>query len=283
VRRLTRNPSAFVGLVLLCVVVLPSLVGLVATPFDPTQLDASVVFSPPSIHHPFGTDQFGRDLLSRVLAGGHITLSIGLIPIAAALVTGVSLGLVSGFSGGKLDVAIVTLIDVMLSFPAILLAMIIVAAIGGGLVPLMIAIAVAWVPLFARVARGSTLAISARPFVRAAVALGCSNSQILYRHILPNIAGPLTVLATLALGDAVLIGSALSFLGLGPPPPTPEWGGILSDSRDFISEGWWLTLFPGVAIASSVLGLNLLGDAIRDFLDPTAQVEGVVRKRRGMA
>jgi peptide/nickel transport system permease protein len=275
---LTSYPLALVGSLLLAITVIPSLVGMFVTPYDPTALDIASRVQPPSSQHLFGTDQFGHDLFSEILAGGHLTLAIGFFPILIALVVGGSIGLLGAHFGGKFDVFVVTAVDIMLSFPAVLLAMVIVASIGGGLYQLMLAIAIAWIPIFARMSRGSTLSFTSRPFVRAAVALGCRESRIVFRHLLPNIAGPMIVLATLALGDAILIGSALSFLGLGPPPPTPEWGSLLYQTSEYMSLGWWLTVFPGVAIGLLVLGFNLLGDGLRDALDPSAQVENVSLK-----
>jgi peptide/nickel transport system permease protein len=259
------------GLVLFGLVVIVSLVGMVATPSDPTAFDTAHRLSGPSPSHPFGTDQFGRDMLSRILAGGHLTLMIGLASVALALLVGGGLGAVAGFRGGVIDLGVVALMDMLLAFPAVLLALGIVAVLGPSSTNVIIAVGIANVPAFARVARASVLSVVVQPHVRAAVALGCRDRRILARHVLPNIAGPMIVLTMMTMATAILVGSTLSFLGLGAAPPTPEWGVMLSDARAYMQLGWWLTVVPGLAIAVVTLALNLLGDGLRDILDPTAR------------
>lgn len=270
-KALLRNPNGAIGLVLLTVVVAASVVGWIGTPHDPTAFDTPNRFLPPSATHPFGTDQFGRDILSRILAGGHQTLLIGLLSVALALVVGGLIGAVAGFRRGGVDLAAVTAMDILLAFPAVLLAMGIAAVLGASSRNVVIAVGIANIPAFARVARASVLSVMVRPYVRAAVALGSGNFRIFFRHVVPNIAGPMIVLTMLTTATAILVGSTLSFLGLGAAPPSPEWGVILSDARAYARLGWWLTIVPGASIAIAVLGLNLLGDGLRDVLDPTSK------------
>jgi peptide/nickel transport system permease protein len=270
-RILLRHPSGLAGLVFLGIVLIGSLIGWAATPYDPTAFSTGQRFQPPSHAHLLGTDQFGRDIFSRILAGGHLTLTIGLAAVAIALVFGGGIGAIAGFRGGKIDLAVVALMDMLLAFPAVLLALGIVAVLGASATNVIIAVGIANIPTFARVARASVLTVMVLPHVRAAVALGCRDVRIFVRHVLPNIAGPMTVLTMMSTATAILVGSTLSFLGLGAAPPTPEWGVMLSDSRAYAQLGWWLTIMPGVAIAVVVLALNLLGDALRDVLDPTSR------------
>jgi peptide/nickel transport system permease protein len=273
--RLSRHPSVVVGAVIVAGVVAMAIVGTIATPHDPTAFDSANRFTAPSGAHPFGTDQFGRDILSRILAGSHLTLLTGLLAVALSLIVGGTLGAVAGYVGGAFDLGVVALMDILLAFPAVLLALGIVAVLGPSGTNVIIAVGVANVPAFARVARASVISIRVRPYVKAAIALGCGNVRILVRHIVPNIAGPMIVLTMMSTATAILIGSTLSFLGLGAAPPTPEWGVMLSDSRAYIQLGWWLTVIPGVAVAVTVMGLNLIGDGLRDVLDPTARTRAV--------
>jgi peptide/nickel transport system permease protein len=267
-RRLGRNRSAAAGAALLGVLLVAALVGIWLTPYDPIKIDPSIRLMPPGPRHLLGTDHFGRDIFSRILAGAHLSLAIGLIAIGLALVAGVLLGLPAGYAGGWLDMVIMRAMDVLLAFPSVLLALGIVALLGASLLNVIIAVAVSSVPVFTRVVRASVLGLKSAAYVEAARVVGCSDVRIVVRHILPNILAPLIVLATLGAASAILVGSALSFLGLGPQPPTPEWGAILSEARNYIRLGWWLTIFPGTAIAVAVLALNLLGDGLRDVLDP---------------
>jgi peptide/nickel transport system permease protein len=273
---MAKHPSVVVGAVVMAGVIAMAVAGTIATPYDPTAFDSASRFTPPSMAHPFGTDQFGRDILSRILAGSHLTLLTGLLAVALSLIVGGTLGAIAGYVGGAFDLAVVALMDILLAFPAVLLALGIVAVLGPSGTNVVIAVGIANVPAFARVARASVISIRVRPYVKAAVALGCGNGRILVRHIVPNIAGPMIVLTMMSTATAILIGSTLSFLGLGAAPPTPEWGVMLSDSRAYIQLGWWLTVIPGIAVAVTVMGLNLIGDGLRDVLDPTARTRGVV-------
>jgi peptide/nickel transport system permease protein len=279
IREGRRHRRVVVGLGLLSVVVIASLVGLVATPYDPSAVNPDGQLLPPSMSHLMGTDELGRDAFSRLLAGGHLTLTVGVFSIAVALVAGVIFGAASGYARGRIETIVVVGVDVLLAFPAVLLAITIVATLGTGLADVILAIGIASIPVFTRVARASVLEVTARPFIRSAVALGETDATIIWRHVLPNIAGPLIVLTSIAIGDAILVGAAFSFLGLGAPPSTPEWGVMLSDAREFLRSAWWLTLFPGVAIALVVLGCNLLGDGVRDMTDPTLRVDRATVER----
>ena len=223
---------------------------------------------PPSRAHPFGTDEVGRDVLSRVIYGSRLSLSVGLISVGIGGTAGVTLGLVSGFYGGWLDDVILRIMDLLLAFPGILLALAIVAVLGPGLYNVMLAVGIAATPSFTRVTRGQTLAIRAMDYVTGARAIGCTSVRIMWRYILPNVLPSVIVLATLGLAWAILAASGLSFLGLGAQPPTPEWGAMLSFGRAYLRQAWWITTFPGLAIMVTVLGMNMLGDGLRDALDP---------------
>lgn len=266
--RLLRSTSATVGLVLCTVLVAAALVGMWYTPYDPNAIAPAQRLQPPSIAHLLGTDHFGRDIFSRILAGTHLSLVIGLASIVVAVAAGLLLGLPAGFFGGRVDMVIMRLIDVLLAFPSVLLALSIVALLGASLFNVVLAVGISTVPVFTRMVRASVLSVRSLPYIESARAIGCHDARLIGTHILPNILAPLIVLATLNTASAILIGSALSFLGLGPQPPSPEWGAILSEARNYMRLGWWLTVFPGSAIAITVLALNLLGDGLRDVLDP---------------
>jgi peptide/nickel transport system permease protein len=223
---------------------------------------------PPSRAHPFGSDDVGRDILSRIIHGARISLSVGLIAVGIAGTLGVTLGLITGFYGGWLDDLILRGMDLLLAFPGILLALTIVAVLGPGLFNVMIAVGIADLPSFTRVTRGQTLSVREMDYVQGARAMGCSTARVLRRHVLPNVLPALIVLATLRVATAILTAAGLSFLGLGAQPPTPEWGAMLAMGRTFLRQAWWLTTFPGFAIMLTVMQINLLGDGLRDALDP---------------
>lgn len=271
-RRLLRHPSATFGLVILTFIVAVAIVGYFWTPYDPYAVAPRARFLPPDPAHLMGTDQLGRDILSRIMAGAHLTLLTGFLSVAIALSVGATLGVLGAYLGGRTDLAIVASMDILLAFPAVLLALGIVAILGGSVTNVIVAVGIATIPVFNRVSRAAVLSVTARPYVRSAVAMGGTDSHIVIRHVLPNVAGPIVVLTAITIAGAILVGSALSFLGLGAPPPTPEWGVMLNDARAYIQHGWWLTVMPGVAIALTVLALNLLGDGLRDILDPTSHV-----------
>lgn len=266
-RRLFNRPGAWISALVLALVVLAALAAPLIAPADPEAISPQLR-KPPSGAHPFGTDEVGRDVLSRVIYGGRVSLRVGLIAIGIALVGGTLLGLVAGYKGGWLDSLIMRLMDIMLAFPGFLLAIAIVAILGPGLYNVMIAVGIEAIPVYARTARGSVLGVKEEEFVLGARAIGLGHGRILFRYILPNILAPLIVLATLGVGIAILSAAGLSYLGLGAQPPTPEWGAMLSAARGFIRQAWWMSTFPGIAIMLIVLALNLFGDGLRDILDP---------------
>jgi peptide/nickel transport system permease protein len=264
-----RKPLPAIGLVL---VVGWTLVGVLApllTSYQPDDPHTAIKLQPPSGAHWFGTDSFGRDILTRVFYGARITLWTGLIAVGISFGLGVPLGALSGYRGGKVSAVTMRVMDVLLAFPSLILAMAIAAALGPGLTSAMIAVGVVGIPEFARIMYGLALSLREREFIEAGRALGLTTGQILRRHVFPNALAPLLVRASLGMGFAVLTAASLSFIGLGAQPPTSEWGVMISDARGYIITGqWWMATFPGLAIATSILGFNLLGDGIRDALDP---------------
>ena len=265
---LLRQRGALVGLVILAALALMAVGAPWLSPRDPIKTAARDALQPPGARFVLGSDQFGRDVASRVLHGARISLTIGLISVAIAVALGAPLGLVSGYYGGRLDMLIMRVMDVLLAFPGILLALAIVSVLSPGLTNVMIAVGLSAVPSYARLVRASTLAARENLYVEAARALGGRDLGILVRYILPNVVAPLIVIATLGLGTAILSAAALGFLGLGSQPPQPEWGRMLGEGRDYLREAWWISTFPGLGIMLTVLGMNLLGDGLRDVLDP---------------
>jgi len=266
--RLAKNKSALIAMIILGVFLLAGLLAGRLAPYDPLILIPGASLQPPSLEHPMGTDLLGRDIFSRVLHGARISMSVGFIAIAISVVVGVVMGLISGYAGGFVDNATMRFVDMMLAFPGILLALAIVSFLGQSTVNVTIAVGIAYIPTFARLTRGSVLSVKENLYVEVARSLGSSPQRILLRHILPNVISPVIVLASLAYGWAILSASSLSFLGLGTQPPTPEWGIMVSDGRGFLREAPWITAFPGLAIMLVVLAANILGDALRDALDP---------------
>jgi len=266
--QLRKNGSALVGGVALLVIVLTALFAPAVAPFDPIEQDYTQVLLPPSGTNLFGTDQFGRDVFSRVVIGSRQSLQVAAVSILIAASIGTVLGLVSGFFGGWIDTIIQRLIDVLLAFPGILFAMAVVAILGPGLMNAMIAVGISLIPSYARMVRGSVLSQKENLFVEAAWLCGAGRTRILMRHIFPNVVAPIMVLATISIAWAILIGASLSFLGLGAQLPDPEWGLDLSQARDYLREAWWMSLFPGLAIMVTVVSVNLIGEGLRDALDP---------------
>jgi peptide/nickel transport system permease protein len=265
---LRQNPLAALGLGMILVILLGSILAPVLTPYGPIVIDIKHKLEAPSLQHPLGTDFFGRDVLSRILYGGRNTLSIGVLVIGLAFVAGVPIGLLSGFVGGALDSIIMRVVDALLSFPALVLAIALAAALGPSLTNAMLAIALTLTPQFARVARGQALSIRAMPYIEAATSVGVSGVRALFYHVLPNSIGPLVVQATLSVGSAILQTASLGFLGLGAQPPMPEWGADVAANSQFLRESPWVAIFPGLAILLSVLAFNLFGDALVDWLNP---------------
>lgn len=266
-RGFARNRGAVAGAAILLLLAVVALVGprLVA---NPLAQDVPNRLRPPGPGHWFGTDEFGRDVLARVVNGAPISLASSLASVAVGLGLGLAIGLVAGYAGGKTEVGLMALVDVLLALPAILLAITIAANIGQGLPAAMIAAGFVTLPAYARLARASTLAVRRREMVDAARAIGAGDARIMTRHILPNILTPLIVQSTIGVGNAILLVSALGYLGLGAQPPTPEWGRMLSDAQRQITAAPWIGIFPGLAITLTVLGFNLAGDGLRDALDP---------------
>jgi peptide/nickel transport system permease protein len=244
------------------------------SPADPIKTAPRDALRAPDPTHVFGTDQYGRDVLSRVLHGARISLLVGLVSVSIALALGVPVGLAAGYYGGRLGGLLMRVMDVMLAFPGILLALAIVSVLTPSLVNLMIAVGLAAVPTYARLVRASVLAAKENLYVEAARAVGCRDGLVVARYILPNVVAPVIVTATLGMGTAILSAAALSFLGLGSQPPQPEWGRMLSEGRDYLREAWWIATFPGLGIVLMVLAMNLLGDGLRDVLDPRLRTEG---------
>ena len=267
-KRLRKNHLAVMGGGLLVVFLVMALFAPLLAPYDPLAQDLYNRLMPPSWDHPFGTDDFGRDILSRVIYGSRISLRIGVVAVVIALVLGTTIGLVAGYWGGVLDQLLMRLMDLLLAFPSILLAIGIVAILGPGLENAMLAIGLVAVPQYARLVRASALSVREMDYVQASRALGAGHTRILLVAILPNCLAPLIVQATLGLATAILDAAGLSFLGLGAQPPMPEWGAMLSNGRELIVRAPWVLTFPGVAIFLTVLAFNLFGDGLRDSLDP---------------
>ena len=267
-RQFVRNRAAVVGLILILLFVLAAIAAPFVAPYDPAAISPANSLQGPSAAHWLGTDELGRDVLTRLLLGARITLLITIGAVALALVLGASLGLIAGFYGAKVDTLIMRAVDVLMSMPGFLLAIGIIAALGVGTTNVILAVGIYSIPAFARIARGSTLSAKAEEYVTAARALGGTNRGIIVHHLLPNIMPPLIVQTSLRLATAILMASGLSFLGLGPQPPTPEWGAMLSAGRDYMTSAPLLVAFPGLAILLVTLSFNLVGDGLRDSLDP---------------
>jgi peptide/nickel transport system permease protein len=271
-RRLARHRGAMAGLVILGALALLAIGAPWLSPRDPIKTAPRTALQAPGSGYLLGSDQFGRDVASRVLHGARISLVVGLISVSIAVGIGAPIGLVSGYYGGRLDAVLMRVIDVLLAFPGILLALAIVSVLTPGLGNVMIAVGLAAVPTYARLVRASVLSAREQVYVEAARAIGGRDRAILTRYILPNVVAPLIVTGTLGLGTAILSAAALSFLGLGSQPPTAEWGRMLAEGRDYLREAWWISTFPGLGIMLTVLAMNLLGDGLRDLLDPRLKV-----------
>jgi peptide/nickel transport system permease protein len=271
-RRLVRQRGAVVGLVILGTLAAMALAAPWLSPRDPIKTAPREALQAPGARFLLGSDQFGRDVASRALYGARLSLTVGLIAVSIAVGLGTPVGLLSGYYGGRVDGLVMRVVDVLLAFPGILLALAIVSVLSPGLNNVMIAVGLSAVPNYARLVRASTLSAREHLYVEAARALGSRDRSIVARYILPNVVAPLIVTATLGLGTAILSAAALSFLGLGSQPPQPEWGRMLSEGRDYLREAWWISTVPGLGIMLTVLAMNLLGDGLRDVLDPRLKV-----------
>jgi peptide/nickel transport system permease protein len=267
-RLLLRNPVTVVSAAVLGVVIVVAVVANWIAPFGVNDVDVPNALQPPSGEHWFGTDELGRDVLSRVLVATQASMRVAVVSVAFAVVVGVTVGVIAGYRGGWVDTVFMRVVDVMFAFPVLLLALAVVAILGPGTTTTILAIGIVYTPIFARVARASTLSVRVEPFVQMSRAMGTGNLYILARHIIPNIAGPLIVQTSLSLAFAILSEAALSFLGLGIQPPQPSLGRMIFDSQGFVTMAWWMAVFPGAAIVVIVLAFNLVGDGLRDVLDP---------------
>lgn len=265
---LVANRLAVIGMVVLVILVVVAIAGEALAPYGLNEQDITNRLMAPSLDHLFGTDELGRDVFSRVLVAARSSLQVGFIAVGVAIALGVPIGLVAGFYGGWIDSFLMRAMDIMFSFPAILLAIAIVASLGPNLVNAMIAIGIVYTPIFARITRGAVLVVSQEVYVRAARSLGSRDGRILRRHILPNVMAPIIVQTSLSLAFAILSEAALSYLGLGVQPPQPAWGRMLFDGAQFFNQAWWMGVFPGVAILVTVMAFNFVGDGLRDALDP---------------
>jgi peptide/nickel transport system permease protein len=267
-RRLLRSRNVLIGLTLLTIILLLVTFAPVLTSYNPELMTPAERLKPPNAQNLFGTDDFGRDIFTRVLYGGRVSLLVGLVSVAISCTVGTILGLLAGYFGGWIDALIMRAMDVILAFPGILLALAIVAVLGRSLPNVMIAVGISSIPLFTRIVRGSTLTIKQLDYITAAHALGCSSGRIIWWHVLPNVVTPIIVIATNSIAGTIITGAALSFLGLGAQPPTPEWGLMLAEGRVYLRNAAWVTTYPGLAIVVTVMTINLLGDGLRDVLDP---------------
>jgi peptide/nickel transport system permease protein len=267
-RDLGGNWIALAGGAALALTTISAILAPVIAPHDPLKIAPAKTLQPPSAPQPFGSDYLGRDVFSRVLHGGRLSLRVGVISVGIGLTCGLALGVLAGFCGGWRDMLIMRVMDVLLAFPGILLALAIIAVLGPGLSNVMVAVGISHVPQYTRVVRSSVLSTTNDAYVVAARAIGCGDRRLMLVHVLPNALTPVIALATLGVATAILVAAGLSFLGLGVQPPTPEWGAMVSGGREYLRSGWWISTFPGLMILVTVLSINLLGDGLREALDP---------------
>lgn len=265
-----RNPLTLFGLVLLLLIILLSIFAPLISSYDPTKINITERFSPPSAKHWFGTDEVGRDIFTRIIYGARLSLGVGVAVVLSAGIVGTIIGSVSGYFGGRIDQIIMRVMDMILAFPSLVLAMALAATLGPNLQNAMLAIAIIKIPVYVRLARAETLALREKLYVKAAVTFGIKPWRIIARHIVPNAVSPVVIQVTLDIGDAILLVATLGFLGLGAQPPTPEWGAMISVGWKYLLDYWWYPTFPGLALFLASCGFNLIGDGIRDILDPKA-------------
>jgi peptide/nickel transport system permease protein len=267
-RRITKHNLALIGLIILVPMFLCAIFAPIISPHDPVEPDLKNILVGPSLAHPFGTDTLGRDVFSRVIYGSRISLLVGFVSVGIATLMGIMIGAVSGYTGGIVDELIMRFVDLMMCFPTFFLILAVIAILEPSIWNIMIVIGLTTWMSIARLVRAEILSIKGKEYVLAAKAMGFSKSRIIFSHVLPNALSPVYVVATLGIGGAILIESALSFLGIGVQPPTPSWGNILTQAKDNIEVAWWLSLYPGLAIFLTVMGYNLLGEGLRDVFDP---------------
>lgn len=268
---LFRNKLTLAGFLLVGLVAAIGVLAPVIAPYDPNFMNMPERLQAPSAAHLFGTDEMGRDILSRVMYGARISIAVGVIIVAVSAAIGVVLGSVSGYFGGRADQIVLAVTDMILAFPSMVLALALTAAMGPGLLNTMLAVIIVRIPMYTRLMRGQVLAVKEQQYVRAARTFGEKPFWIVARHIVPNCLTPLMVQMTLGIGDAILIASSMSFIGLGAQPPTPEWGAMISTARVYAIDQWWYAAFPGLSILITIMGFNLIGDGIRDILDPRSR------------
>ncbi|MCQ3803793.1 MAG: ABC transporter permease [bacterium] len=274
-RRLLSHRSVVVGGILFSLVLIAALFANWLAPFDPVDTDPVNALQPPSGEHWMGTDQLGRDVFSRVIHGARPSLIMGLVPMLISSIIGTTAGMIIGYYGRWADLMMTRLVDIALAFPPILLALTVVAVLGPGLWSIALALGLSGIPFYIRMARGQVIQAKEAPFVQTAIAIGASDARVMFRHIIHRVFPPILVMMTIHVAGAILAGAALSFLGLGIPPPNPEWGNMIQDGRKFVSLSGWLAFFPGVALAITVFATNLLGDGLRDVLDPRSKGEPI--------
>jgi len=262
------NKTSVVGLFMAFCVVVIALISPWISPYDPISQDMDVQHAAPGWTHPFGTDSYGRDQLSRILWGSRVSLVVGILSVLLAMAAGIPLGMIGGYKGGRVDNLVLRFIDIFMSFPIVILGLLVLAVMGPGLIKIVIAIGVALTPRIARLARGSTLSIKGKEYIEAARAVGQKDGKIMMVHILPNIFGEILVMGTLWVATAIIVEASLSFIGLGVRPPTPSWGAMIRDGLDQLTNAPWLSIFPGLAIFISVFSFNLIADGLRDISDP---------------
>jgi len=270
---LGRHRTALLGLIVLVGFLIVTTIAPAVLPYDPNAADLDLVLQRPSLAHPFGTDNLGRDLLTRVVFGARVSFLIGILAVVLSASLGVPVGLISGVRGGLVDLAIQRLVDLLLAFPGFLLALTLIAVLGVGVTNVVVSVGLAAVPLYIRLVRGVALSVKEHAYIEAARAIGVGEGRIMTRHVLPNCVAPLIVQSTLQLGTAILTAAGLGFLGLGVKPPTPEWGTMLGEGQSYLFSSWYIATFPGLAIFLVVIGTNLLGDGLRDALDPRLKFE----------
>lgn len=272
--RFAQNRAAVVSAAVLVIIIVTAIIGPFVAPYDPNKIGTGPKLSPPSREFPMGTDQFGRDVFSRVLYGARLTIQASLIAVVVAAGVGIPLGLIAGYANRRVDNIVSRFLDILLALPGILLALVVVAILGIGLTRVQVAAGVSMIPGYARMVRGSVLSAKENLYVEAARSAGCSPLRVAVRHILPNILIPLLVLSTTSIGWAILIATSINFLGLGVQPPTPEWGADMGAARSYLGVSWWPTTFPGLAIVISILCVNLFGDGLQNALDPRLRGKG---------